>query len=156
VTIHSPGPKRPHAETALLLVLRFVGTVSLLATVAVFMPYDWMDRIHRLLGLGTLPAEPVVGYLARTLSAFYALVGGLLWVLSFDLHRHRVTLLYLGLAFIGFGAVAMWVDFTEGMPWLWRISESPIVIVYGAVILALTLRVRPATRRQGDSFGKSF
>jgi len=54
VTIQTPGPKRPHAETALLFVLRYFGAVSLLATVAVFMPYDWMDRFHRLLGLESL------------------------------------------------------------------------------------------------------
>jgi hypothetical protein len=91
--------------------------------------------------LGTLPDQPIVGYLARTLSAFYALLGGLLWVISFDLHRHRVVLGYLGLAFLAFGATAGWVDFKEGMPWFWRIAEAPVVIVFGCVILWLSLRL---------------
>ena len=143
MTAPTPDPKRPHAETALLVVLRYIGTVSLLSLVAVFMPYDWMDRIHRLLGLGALPDEPIVGYLARTLSAFYALLGALLWWLSFDLHRHRGTLIFLGMAFIIFGAIAMWVDLTERMPFIWRIAEAPIVIVFGVVIFALSWQLKP-------------
>lgn len=114
------------------------------------MPYEWMDRIHRMLGLGALPAEPIVGYLARTLSAFYALLGGLLWALSFDVQRYRQLLLYLGIAFVAFGAIAMWVDIKEGMPMLWRIAEAPIVLLFGAVIFSLTLKVRPPHQIEGD------
>jgi NADH:ubiquinone oxidoreductase subunit 6 (subunit J) len=86
-----------------------------------------------------------VGYLARTLSAFYALLGGLLWVLSFDLHRHRVVLLYLGAAFVVFGIIAMWVDFKEGMPVFWRFTEAPIVVVFGTAIFLLSRRLQART-----------
>jgi hypothetical protein len=47
-------------------------------------PYSWMNAIHQWLGLGVLPDAPVAGYLARSTSAFYAMLGGLLWVLLFD------------------------------------------------------------------------
>lgn len=127
---------------ALRLLLRYVGTVSLLAAFAVFMPYEWMNAIHRAVGLGPLPGQPIVGYLARTLSAFYALLGGLLWVVSFDLHRHRSVLIYLGIAFVAFGAIALWVDFSEGMPWFWRVMEAPIVVTFGSVILWQSIRLR--------------
>ena len=72
------------AEDALRWFLRLVGAFSLLALPCALMPFSWMDATHRWLGLGTLPSEPIVAYLARSLSLFYALLGGLLWVASFD------------------------------------------------------------------------
>ena len=83
-------------ESFLRFILRWEGSISLLALFAVVMPYSSMDATHQWLGLGKLPDQPIVGYLARSLSASYALLGGLLWFLSFDVHRHRPTLCFLG------------------------------------------------------------
>jgi len=135
---------RPISERLLCYSLRYLGFVSLLALVAVFMPYTWMDTTHRWLGLGELPTEPVVGYLARSLSLFYSLMGGLLLVCSFDLHRHRAVLLYMGAAFVCFGIVMWGVDLVEGMPGYWKHTEGPMVIAFGSLILALTARLRSA------------
>lgn len=136
------APARPRSERLLRFLLRYTGTVSLLAMVAVFMPYTWMDATHQWLGMGTLPPEPVVGYLARSLSLFYAFLGGLLWVCSFDLPRHRPVLCYLGAAFICFGLVMWGVDFVEGMPGFWKHGEGPIVITLGSLILLLAARAK--------------
>ena len=57
------------ADKALVLLLRFVGVPALFALVAVFMPVSWMAATHRWLGLGEMPAGPVVEYLARSVSA---------------------------------------------------------------------------------------
>lgn len=131
------------------LFLRVLGSVALLAVFAVVMPYSWMNAIHQWLGMGTLPAEPVVGYLARSTSAFYALLGALLWVVSFDLRRHRLVLCYLGLAIVAFGGMLLAADFVEGMPLWWRLWEGPINITFGVVILFLTRRVGPKKGRMG-------
>ena len=144
------------AERALKFLLRYIGTMSLLALVAVFMPYQWMDATHRALGMGPLPAEPVVGYLARSLSLFYALLGGLLWVLSFDPRRYRVILRYLAGAFIFFGVVILGVDFVEGMPWFWKLAEGPVVIAFGALTFWCCAKLDDseelsAARREGVS-----
>ena len=69
-------------ERILVSVLRITGCVSLLAAIFVFVPYSWMNAIHQQLGMGELPSNPVVGYLARSTSAFYALLGGLLLVMG--------------------------------------------------------------------------
>ena len=127
-------------DRLLRALLRIFGSTSALAILAVVMPYAWMDAVHRHLGLGALPAEPIVGYLARSTSAFYALLGGLLWVLSFDLRRHHVTLCYLGAAIVLFGLAILGVDLAEGLPLFWSLWEGPIDIAFGAAILWLALR----------------
>lgn len=120
--------------------LRIIGAAALLSIVAVVMPYSWMNAIHHWLGMGALPTEPVVGYLARSTSAFYALFGGLLWVVSWDLHRYRPVLCYLGAAVILFGITLFFVDLLEGMPLYWRVVEGPINMGFGALILVLSSR----------------
>jgi len=100
-----------------------------------------MNAIHQWLGMGHLPREPIVGYLARSTSAFYALFGGLLWVVSFDLQRHRLVLRYLGAAIILFGATLIAIDMFEGMPLYWSLCEGPIDIGFGIVILFLSYRI---------------
>jgi NADH:ubiquinone oxidoreductase subunit 6 (subunit J) len=140
---HADGMK-PSSERLLRFVLRYIGAVSLLALVAVIMPHSWMDATHRWLGMGPLPAEPIVGYLARSLSLFYAFLGGLLWVCSFDLLRHRPVLCYLGAAFIVFGLVMWGVDFAEKMPNYWKHFEGPMVAVFGVIILGLSVRLKSA------------
>ncbi|MHC4335084.1 MAG: hypothetical protein ACYSUP_11940 [Planctomycetota bacterium] len=128
-------------EHLLKLFLRIIGTVALFAAVAVVMPYSWMNATHQWLGMGQLPSEPVVGYLARSSSAFYALFGGLLWLTSCDLRRHRLVLLYLAAAMIIFGAALFVVDLLEGMPLYWSLTEGPINVAFGIVILLLSYRM---------------
>jgi len=132
----------------LRLFLRIIGTAALLALVAVVMPYSWMNAVHEWLGMGTLPSEPIVGYLARSTSAFYALLGGLFWVASFDLHRHRMVLCYLGIVIVIFGTALFVVDLLEGMPLWWTIGEGPFNIVFGVVILALARRLGRGENRR--------
>lgn len=136
---------KPHrVETLLRLVLRLEGSVALLALVAVVMPYAWMDATHQWLGLGRLPDAPIVGYLARSLSAFYALFGALLWWVSFDLQRHRSTIGFLAAATIGFGAILLGIDWAEGLPLAWKLFEGPWVMLLGAVIGWLAVAMQPA------------
>ena len=70
------------SDKVLVFLLRLVGVGSLFALVAVVMPSTWMAATHRWLGLGEMPTGPVVEYLARDLSAFYALAGALLLAMA--------------------------------------------------------------------------
>ena len=134
-------------EQFLKLFLRIIGTAALLAFGAVVMPYSWMNAIHQRLGMGELPSEPIVGYLARSTSMFYALFGGLLWVVSFDLYRHRPVLCYLGAVIAFFGAVLFAVDIIEGLPLYWILFEGPVNTAFGILILALTRRLKSISNR---------
>lgn len=122
----------------LTLLLRIIGGFSLLAVIFIFAPYNWMDALHTALGMGKLPETPVVGYLARSTSAFYALLGALLWFVSFDLWRYRALLIFLGYAIAVFGLALTYIDWLENMPIYWKIWEGPFVIVLGLVVLFLS------------------
>jgi hypothetical protein len=138
------------ADKALVLLLCFVGVGSLFALVAVFMPVSWMAATHRWLGLGEMPTGPVVEYLARSLSAFYAIMGALCLVLTIDLECNRPLVRFLGVAFALMSVVLLGVDLAAGMPWWWTASEGPGGVVFGALLFVLA---RPARRprKQGES-----
>ena len=130
------------AERALSLLLRLVGVVCLFATFAVFMPLRWMAVVHDWLGLGQLPQGRVVEYLARSLSAFYALMGGLLVFLSFDVRRYSGVIAYLAVASLLFAPMILVVDLSIGMPLHWTLQEGPFVLLMGVAILLLQWRAR--------------
>ncbi len=125
------------AELLLRFLLRLMGSFSLSALIFVFVPHAWMNEIHRMLGMGELPNQPVVGYLARSTSAFYALSGGLFWALSFDLARYRPLLGYLAYGVIFLGWILLLVDWMEGMPLFWKLWEGPFVILFGLILRVL-------------------
>jgi hypothetical protein len=131
-------------------ILRVMGSSSLFALIFVAAPESWMESIYVWAGLGTLPQDPVFGYLARSTSAFYAMAGGLFWVLSFDPARHRPVLIYLGAAIVLLGVTLLAVDWTEGLPLLWTVWEGPFVVVFGIVLLSLSRRLEPAHRDAPD------
>jgi hypothetical protein len=136
------------ADKALVILLRFVGVPALFALVAVFMPMSWMIATHRWLGLGEMPTGPVVEYLARSLSAFYALVGALCLVVAADLERYRPLVRFLGMAFALMSVVILGVDLTAGMPWWWSASEGPGGVVFGVLLFVLA---RPACSKGGKA-----
>ena len=129
------------SDRALVILLRFVGVGALFALVAVVMPSSWMAATHRWLGLGEMPTGPVVEYLARSLSAFYAVMGALCLVVAADLERDRPLVRFLGLAFALMSLVLLGVDVAAGMPWWWSASEGPGGVMFGALLFVLA---RPA------------
>ena len=136
-----------NTERFLKLFLRVVGFMAALAAFCVLMPYAWMDAVHRLAGMGGLPNYPIVGYLARSTSAFYALFGILYLILSFDLSRYRPLVRFMGGATFILGVTLFVVDRVEGMPLFWRLGEGPIDMTIGAVILLLSRSSRDGQAR---------
>ena len=134
------------ADKALVLLLRIVDVGALFALVAVFMPVSCMAATHRWLGLGEMPTAPVVEYLARSLSAFYAIMGALCLVLATDLERYRPLVRFLGVALALMSLVLLGVDVSAGMPWWWSASEGPGGVVFGALLFYLA---RPTHSKGG-------
>jgi len=134
------------AEKVLVILLRVLGVSALFALVPVFMPLSWMAATHHWLGLGEMPTAPVVEYLARSVSAFYALFGALCLMVASDLERYRPLARFLGMAFVLQGLVLLNVDVTAGMPWWWIAFEGPPEVALGALIYWLA---RPNPSRTG-------
>jgi hypothetical protein len=126
------------ADAVLKWLLRAVGGVELLAVPFVFFPVPWMDQVHRrVLGLGTLPEGPIVEYMARSLSALYAVHGAVVFALSFDLPRYRPLVRLVGVLHLLLGAAVLATDLSAGMPTPWALGEGPGIAVGGALILLL-------------------
>ena len=70
-------------EKFLIIILRVSGLLLVTAFIAVFLPYETMTKIHRQIGLGEMPQLPILAYLARSVSLFYAIHGIILLYISF-------------------------------------------------------------------------
>lgn len=138
-TPQGAAPRVPVSFATILLglLLRVGGVAMLLAIVAAVMPYSWMESVHRWVGLGEMPGDPIVEYLARSLSVMYAILGGTLLVASRSVMRMRPLVMYLGWANIALGIAVIVVSGVAGMPLLWVLGEGPIGVLYGILILVL-------------------
>ncbi len=123
----------------LVTLLRVIGFAGLLALPCALMPGRWMETTHRILGLGDLPTGPIVGYLARSTSLFYSLVGGLMVLVSLDIDRYRPVIIFLGICTLILGSLLFGVDLIEGLPWWWTVGEGFGNAAIGAALLVLSL-----------------
>jgi hypothetical protein len=123
------------------LVLRWLlvvnGVLVLLALPAVFMPTAWMDHFHRDLILEPLPQGPIVQYLARSLSFFYAAFGSLTLLLAWDLKRFAPIVTWWGVTALVLGCILFWVDSIAPMPEHWKWGEVLYTLLTGALVLLL-------------------
>lgn len=139
-------------DPALVLLLRLTGAAELAALVFVFAPLGWMDAVHdRVLGLGPLPAGRIVEYLARHLSALYAVHGAMVLAVSFDLPRYRPLARLLGWCHVGLGAAVGWTDWSAGFPWWWVVAEGTLVSVCGGLIVWLARGEASTSRQRHDA-----
>jgi hypothetical protein len=122
-------------QRSVVFVLRCFGCLDLLAVAAVVMPRRWMEWACVASGTGELPPDAVVGYLARSSSALYALHGALILFLSLDVVRYWRLIRFLALAALVHGVVMFGIDQVEGMPAWWRWTEGPAFAATGAVVL---------------------
>ncbi|MHB0959370.1 MAG: hypothetical protein ACYC6N_07085 [Pirellulaceae bacterium] len=125
------------SELAIVVILRVVGIAALLAIPAIFFPYSWMNAIHERLGLATLPDTPIVSYLARSLSLFYAVMGTITLFITSDIRRYRSLVTLVGLLYIVLGLTQLGIDVYSGMPILWTLAEGPFGVAIGAMVLWL-------------------
>ncbi len=136
MSLETDVPPTKH-EKLISLLLRIDAFLQFAAVGAVLMPFAWMGTVHEWLGLGRFPDEPIVEYLARSLSAFYLVHGVITFVIAGDVRRYRPLIRVWALSFIAMGVVTIAIDVVAGLPLFWTLSEGPFVIVFGLVILRL-------------------
>ena len=133
---------------ALIILLRAVGVLSCTAIFACVMPTTWIAATHRGLGLGDFAAAPITQYLARSLSAFYAIFGGLAIVVSTDVQRYAPIIRFLAYVTLAFGVLITGIDLVVGMPTSWTLFQGPMTFILGVILLLLARRVE---RRDGSA-----
>ena len=79
--------KTGRAERALVLLLRLFSGFMILAIFAVLLPSSWLQTSVEYMEPGT-KVGILLQYLARGWSAFYFLLGGLIWLFSTDIPRY--------------------------------------------------------------------
>ena len=131
-------------EKALVLLLRLDAIILLAALIPSMMPFAWMKDIYRQLGMGELPAGPIIGYLTRSLSFRYALYGAVVLFVSLDVRRFLPVVKLIAVLCVVFGIGMLVLDVMVVMPMFWVLGEGPFIIVLGAVMLWLTGRVGKA------------
>ena len=124
-------------ERTLVLILRVIAILELLAIPAIVMPFSWMATVHEALGLGELPASSIVSYLARSLSAFYAMHGAFTFFLSFDVKRYGQLVAVWGYSALILGIVLFGVDLSIRMPVWWTVLEGPFAVAFGGIVVWL-------------------
>jgi hypothetical protein len=141
------------AERYLKLLLRVIGITCLPAIVAVFMPYSWLVRSVELAEPGTA-VKVLVSYLARLLSAFYVLLGGMMVLFSVDVRRYagpiRLIALWSLMAVLGFLIFGVPILFKGGFGWfIWFVTGDVAFGFFMAVaILLLQWRIAKNDLRQ--------
>lgn len=129
-SLREPELLAPGKRRAIAFLLRGLGVVSLGALVAVMMPHAWMERIHERIGLGTLPDLPMVAYLSRSLSLFYAWIGVLVIWTSFDVERYLSWIRIFAISGLVVGVVQTAIDYLAPVPVWWLIAEGSFLFLY--------------------------
>ena len=142
-------------ERILKLILQITGGIMVMAIVAVFLPLDQMANIHQWLNLEKteFPKTGIVDYLARSLSAFYVLMGMLYIVLARDIRVYAPVVAFVAWANIFFGLVTIWIDVRIKFPLWWTLGEGPFIVLFGVLILWLQRKVRKTPAEADDGMG---
>ncbi len=129
-----------HRTCGLVVLLRLLGLLDFCALAAVLAPRAWIAASHEWLGLGGFPTGPLVEYLARCTSVWYASYGLLLWFISHDVERYARLISCLSCVLVVQGIVIVGIDLTAGMPGWWTAFEGPCCSGLGAILLMLQRR----------------
>lgn len=115
--------------------LRIIGVSVSLAFATIFLPLDWMHRLHAWLGLGTAPEQAIFAYLTRSLSAMYFAHGCVVLLASSDVERFLPLVCLIALLNIVLGVLLLVIDLWAGMPGYWTALEGPPIALMGLVLL---------------------
>ena len=122
------------------LLIKINAVILMTAFVAVFLPESWMARIHEGIGMGEFPRGPLVGYLTRTVSGLYGLLGIATWILATDLRRYWPLVKLWGISCLLGGPIVAVIDWETQMPLYWTMFEGAYVTMMGAAVLLLQAR----------------
>lgn len=127
----------PQQTRFLALLLRACGLIDCLALVVAVMPAAWIASLHAHLNIGSFPTDTITHYLARSSSLMYAVHGILLIIVSFDINRYLSIIKLLAVVAVVHGLILIGIDANTGMPWWWTVTEGPLLIAWGTLVLII-------------------
>lgn len=139
-------------EKALSTLLFIQAGILACALPAVVTPTDWMDAVHKALGMGPLPRAPLVEYLTRSLSLLYAAWAPFFVLMALETKRYLPMVRLMGWLLLTGPAVLLPLDLWAGLPVSWVMSEVLSLLVQGAATLWLESRARKeeGTKQTGE------
>jgi hypothetical protein len=144
-------------EKALVWYTRFTALLFLGAAPFVVGPTEWLHAGHRLMGLGDFPDNPLMQYLARSVSALYTALGALYMFLSCDLRRYFPVLQFNVLLKLSFTVTIVSLELWIPMSRIWIIADATGLVMWIAAWFWLLARYSrsleegrlPASTRSG-------
>jgi hypothetical protein len=140
------------AESGLKWLLRFIWLTTLLALFSAVMPQSWLAYLIDKGAPGT-SAGILVTYLARMLSAMYALVGRECFLFSTDIPRYRPLIWIIGAGSLVFAPIGLTVLFSQvppdqrtGIFWIVFVDFAE-GLAQAVLIVILLLRIPHCGRR---------
>ena len=134
----------------LRILLGVIGAGLLVATVAVFLPVEWMSIAHQWLGLGEFPDAPITVYLARSTSLLYAVHGFLMLHVAIHLRQYLPLAKVFGWLHVVIGLAMLGIDLTAPMPLYWTAVEGIPIAIAGAVLVCLAARADTESATYGS------
>ncbi|HEY1188805.1 MAG TPA: hypothetical protein VGE74_14215 [Gemmata sp.] len=142
------------ADRLLWLLMRVDACIVLCAVPCAFLPFGWMDFVHReWLGLGPLADVPLTRYMARSLSLVYAMHGAIVLTITIRWHQLRSLVPVLAGLHMALGAGLLFADLDANLPWWWTGVEGPGLVAFGLVKLVLYNRASRAAASVPEAGG---
>ena len=132
-------------DVALVIVMRIMSGFMMMAIIAVFMPDAWLQAAVAKVEPKT-PVGPLVEYMARGWSAFYFMLGGLIWLFSTDLTRYLPAIRWTAGCYTSINGIFIltlgWFYLTiDGWNWFFGVIAFDVVMAF-LFGLAMTLLSR--------------
>ncbi|MBL64223.1 MAG: hypothetical protein CMI30_12565 [Opitutae bacterium] len=137
------------SDKTLVWVMRIMGGSMMLAIIAVVMPDKWLKlAVHEV--DANVPVGPLIEYVARGWSAFYFMLGGLIWLFSTDLARYLPAIRWVSWCYAllngAFLAVLGWLYATMENDWTWFFGviafDVAVAFLFGLALLLLSKGVQ--------------
>lgn len=143
----SPTEAALRTDRSIYRLLLTFGIIDLLAFVATAMPIETMAWIHQFWGMGEMPQDRIVGYLARMASALYGFHGAILLFITTDIQRYLPLIRFLAWASLVHAVLLLAIDLGQRMPIFWTLLEAPGFALTGILMLWML----PPANGLGDS-----
>ncbi len=124
-------------ERRIVTAIQVTAVLEILAAVAIVAPFDWINALHQWLLESEMPDDPITIYLARALSLFYVMNGGMVLYATLDVDRYRPLIRLWAWLMVGAGFVLFGIDSAAGLPAFWTWGESLFPIIFGGLVLWL-------------------